>query len=85
MLGTKPTERTVQSRQARLMLRPCGPTCTDVKFSGLGDGQRQKTEGRAQSPSFHKKHLTHGSMETHQCGQLTWPRVEANEIFVKSF
>lgn len=52
-------------------------------------GKRLK-EGRAQSLGFHMKHLTRwflqvGPVETNQCEQLTWPRVEANEIFVKSF
>lgn len=53
------------------------------------DRGNRLTKGRAESPSFHMKHLTQwflqvGPMETHQCEQLTWPRVEANEIFVLS-
>lgn len=90
MLCTKPPERTIclsrVGKQSPYNVH-VGSICMDAKFSGLGDGQRQKTDKRQGTVTKfpHEAFHTVGSMETHQCGQLTGPRVETNKISVKSF
>lgn len=49
------------------------------------EDRRQGTVTKFPQEALNTVVSTVRSMETHQCGQLTWPRVEANEIFVKSF
>lgn len=57
-------------------------------FLGLRDGQTPKTyrrQGTGCRWSINTVVSAVGFLETHQHGQLAWPTVEANWIFVKSF